>query len=87
VKQRIRRFHPLQTAKTMAVLYGLVSILFVPVFMFLPGQSYGWMVAILIPVGYALVTFIVTAIGAAVYNLVSGWVGGIEFELEAPPAG
>ena len=36
---------------------------------------------------YAIVGWIMTAIGCAVYNLVAGWVGGIEVQLEnlTPP--
>ncbi len=32
---------------------------------------------------YAIMGWIVTAIGCAIYNLVAGWVGGIEVQLES----
>jgi hypothetical protein len=38
--------------------------------------------AILAPVLYGIVGFIIGALAALVYNLVAGWIGGIEIELE-----
>ena len=35
-----------------------------------------------IPVIYGLMGFVVGIIGAAIYNLVAGWIGGIEVEVE-----
>src|SRR4051812_3286370 len=34
------------------------------------------------PVIYGAMGFIVGVIGAAIYNLISGWIGGIEVEIE-----
>jgi Transmembrane domain of unknown function (DUF3566) len=34
------------------------------------------------PVIYSVMGFIVGVIGAAIYNLVAGWIGGIEVEVE-----
>ena len=86
MRHRIRRVEPLQVAKVMAVLYGLASVLFVPVFLFMP-SPFGnrTLIAIAVPVVYAVLAFVVTFLGAVVYNLVAGWVGGIEVELEPPP--
>jgi len=45
--------------------------------------------ALFAPVLYAVMGFVMGAMGAAVYNLVAKWLGGIELVLEpaAPPAG
>ncbi len=39
-------------------------------------------VGLLIPVVYGVLGFIIGAIGAAVYNLIARWVGGIQVEVE-----
>ena len=87
--QRIRRFDPLQTAKVAAVMYGLMGLLFVPIFMLIssfaplaPTESvFGMRFAIALPLIYAAVGFVGTLIAAALYNAVAGWIGGIAIEL------
>ena len=37
---------------------------------------------VLMPVIYGVMGFILGVIGAAVYNLVARWIGGIELEVE-----
>jgi Transmembrane domain of unknown function (DUF3566) len=37
---------------------------------------------ILMPVFYGVMGFIFGVIGAAIYNLIAGWIGGIEVEVE-----
>jgi hypothetical protein len=39
-------------------------------------------VLIVVPVFYALLGFIIGFIGAAIYNVVAGWLGGLQFEVE-----
>jgi len=87
VPQQIRRFGIGQTAKVVAVLYALMGLVFVPIFLvanrFSPNQTglgTGFVVAI--PIIYGVLGFIFTALGCAIYNLVAGWVGGIEVELD-----
>lgn len=41
----------------------------------------GWAI-IVFPVIYAIIGFVFGLIGAYIYNLVAGWVGGIKIELE-----
>ena len=36
---------------------------------------------------YAIIGWIFTAIACAIYNLIAGWVGGVEIQLESPPGG
>ena len=89
--QRIRRINPMQAAKIVATLYLLLGIIFVPFFLFIsrfsPQQGgmfagMGFGLAIIVPVLYAAFGFVATLIAAAIYNLVAGWVGGIEIDLE-----
>ena len=86
MSQQIRRFGIGQTAKVLGVLYGLLGLVFVP-FIFLatvmaPGElAFGLGYAIIFPVLYAVIGFVSTAIGCALYNFVAGMVGGIEVEL------
>ena len=81
--QRIRRFGIAQTAKVVGVLYTLMGLLFAPFFllgaMFAPEEAgIGIGFAIAMPILYGVGGFVFTAIGCAIYNLVAGWVGGIE---------
>jgi hypothetical protein len=90
VSQQIRRFGIGQTAKVVAVLYALMGLVFVPVIlvaaMFTPKETgFGTGFALVLPIFYGIAGFIFTAIGCALYNLVAGWVGGIEVELDSPP--
>ena len=42
---------------------------------------------VLLPLFYALMGFLAGVVGAWIYNLLAGWIGGLEFEFEArtPP--
>ncbi len=93
MRQRIRKFDPTSVAKIMAVLYGLMGLIFVPIILVVGaiappeaksafGFGMGAGLAILFPVIYACIGFVFTYIGAALYNVVAGWVGGIEVEIE-----
>lgn len=87
-QQRIKRFSIGQSAKFLAVLYALFGLIFTPFFllmgMFAPegSGSFGTMFAIAMPIIYAVMGVVGGVIGAALYNLVAGWVGGIEVEIE-----
>jgi hypothetical protein len=87
--QRIRRFSVGQSAKFLGVLHLLFGLIFVPFFlmfeMFAPqGQAgFGTMFAIGMPVMYGCFGVIGGAVGAVLYNLIAGWIGGIEVELES----
>ena len=86
--QRIKKFSIGQTAKFLGVLYLLFGLLFVPFFLLMgafgPEGSapFGTMFAVAMPLLYGCFGVIGGAIGAALYNLVAGWVGGIEVELD-----
>jgi hypothetical protein len=87
---QIKRFSIGQAAKFTGVLYLLTGLIFIPFFLLLEmltsagenGFPFGTMFAVALPVLYGLLGIISGAIGAALYNLVAGWIGGIEVELE-----
>lgn len=89
---RIRRIAPLQAAKIAAVLYGVIGLIFFPFFLLIsrfssagtgPWSGMGMGFAIAVPLLYAAFGFVGTLIAAALYNVVAGWVGGIEVEIES----
>ena len=45
------------------------------------GFGFGFSAIVIFPILYGIVGGIGGAIGAAIYNLVAGWVGGIEVEI------
>lgn len=51
-----------------------------PIIPMMFGMGIGFL--IFIPVMYATMGFITGVVGAFIYNLVAGWVGGIEVEVE-----
>ena len=97
---RIRRFGIVKTATTVAALYmAAIVIIFVPIALLAiafgsgaSGNSSGAIGAVIglgvvAVLGYGLVGWIFTALACALYNLVAGWTGGFEIQLEtvAPP--
>ena len=86
--QQIKRFSIGQSAKFLAVLYALFGLIFTPFFllidMFAPEGSggFGTMFALAMPIIYGVMGIVGGALGAVLYNLVAGWVGGIEVEIE-----
>jgi hypothetical protein len=49
------------------------------------GPIFAILMAIAAPIMYGLMGFVTGAISALIYNLIAGWVGGIEMELEIAP--
>jgi hypothetical protein len=94
----LRSVGVLSCAKIMGAVYGCLALIIVP-FVLLAGFA-GMMagregsgalsgvamlfLAILLPFFYAAIGFIFGALTAWIYNVVAGWVGGLEFELKAP---
>jgi hypothetical protein len=81
----IRRIAPLQAAKVLSILYAVVGLLLLPLFLVpaMMGTDTGFGIggAVALPFLYAAMGFVTTLIGCALYNLVAGWMGGIEIEL------
>ena len=78
----------------LGILYGFVGLLFAPIFLLMsvigaaadaPSSglmAFGAGAVVMFPIIYAVIGFIGGIIGAAIYNLVAKWVGGIEVEVE-----
>jgi hypothetical protein len=90
----------MSVAKIMGLIYGCVGLLFFPFFLLIgvmgsfAGQAknpfagmIGVVFAVLAPLVYGVMGFILGAIGALLYNLFANWVGGFEIELAPQPAG
>jgi len=95
---RIRRFGVMKTATVVAIMYMVVVAIFVVPFALLvaiagtgDGLQGGLGGALVLGVvaifGYGLLGWVFTALACLIYNLVAGWVGGIEVQVEtvAPP--
>lgn len=89
---RVKKFGVFQTAKVVGIIYALVSLVIIlPFFMigsmlsqeFFPEMAeFGGAILIVLPLVYGLVGFLFTALGCVVYNLIAGFTGGIEIEME-----
>lgn len=88
--RRIKRIAPLQLGKLAGCLHGAMGLLFVPVVLLMPNFSAGagtgssgagWL-ALCLPFGYAALGWVIGVIGAALYNFLAKWIGGIEVEVE-----
>src|SRR5579863_10215339 len=86
----------MSVAKIMGLIYGCMGLIFVPIFLIagvvgsvagdkpaMIGGVIGVVLAVLMPVFYGGMGFVAGAIGALLYNLIAGWVGGFELKLEA----
>jgi hypothetical protein len=97
---RIRRFNVVKTSTVVALMYMVISAIFViPFFVlfaiigvsFVPGAAArgslaigGLVGAVVVVLLYGVLAWVFTAIACAIYNLVAGWVGGIEVEVDRP---
>lgn len=92
---RVRRFGVIQTANMAAMMYFVMSIIFILPFIllasFLPDMSdngtgglnvFRGGILFFIPPGYAAMGWVATAIMCWFYNIVAGFVGGIAVELQ-----
>ena len=97
MKQQLTHISPLRAGIVLAVLYGILSLLFAPIILlaglfanksnpeFSSIFSVGF--AVMLPIIYAVFGFVGGVIASALYNLVAKWTGGLEFELgSAAPA-
>jgi hypothetical protein len=86
MKVKIKRISPLQLGKMLAITYAFMSVIIIP-FIILGGIfgeegsfAAGIGMALIIPILYIVMGFISGIIGAFIYNLAAGWIGGIEME-------
>lgn len=97
---RIKRFNVVKTSTVAAVMYMVVVAIFVVPFALLFGMAataadapaqFGFVAILGIAISlifiYGLLGWVVTAVACLIYNVVAGWIGGIEVEIEpvAPP--
>jgi hypothetical protein len=87
---QIRAFAIFQTAKVVAIVYGIVAAV-VSAFWFIGlminGRPLMAVAALLFgPLVYGAVSFVATAVLLWIYNLIVPTVGAIEIELRHPPA-
>ena len=87
MRQQIVRLSPVQTAKVMAALYGLMGFIFIPFAWVAMGMAPGankpsGAFLIFVPLAYAAFGFVFVAIGCLIYNFVVSFTGGIEVDLE-----
>lgn len=84
---QIKRVSPTQTAKVVAILYGVIFlVVFIPITLFTmmthPSQSIPW-ILVFAPVLYSVLGFVMTWLAAHFYNYVVQFTGGIEISLES----
>ena len=96
--QVIKSVGVLSVAKIFGLLYGCMGLIFVPIFLIMGlvgamtgpkefplGGVLGIVLAFVMPVFYGGMGFVMGAIGALLYNLIAGWIGGFEVQLELAP--
>ncbi len=96
--QVIKSVGVLSVAKIFGLLYGGMGLIFVPIFLIMglvgaiagPKEFpfsgvLGVVLAFVMPVLYGGMGFVMGALGALLYNLIAGWVGGFEVQLELAP--
>jgi hypothetical protein len=88
----------LSVARIMGLIYGALGLIFMPFFLLMgvlgmvAGGGHaaisgvaGIVLALMIPVLYGGLGFIMGAIGALLYNVFAKWAGGIEVEVKTTP--
>ena len=85
-KKHLIRIAPARAGIIFGILYGFAGLIFAPIFLLaaLSGQpdvrGGGIAFAVFLPVFYAAGGLLSGLIVAALYNVVAGWTGGLEFE-------
>jgi hypothetical protein len=85
MKHRISRFSVHQSAKTLAFVYFVLGFIYIPIGYLVdvsapPDERVGWL-WFLGPIVFALVGYLSVALVCALYNLIAGQTGGVEFTL------
>ncbi|MBD3308681.1 hypothetical protein GF348_20040 [candidate division KSB3 bacterium] len=82
MKQRITRLSVLQTGKLLAMLYGFISVIMLPFMLLGMSRHSGGGITLFMLLLYPVMGFVGGIIMAALYNLASGWIGGLEITVE-----
>ena len=93
----VKRVVPMSVAKVAAALYAILGLIFGGILSvisfagqaFAPdageggmiGMLFGAAAVVLFPIFYACLGFVMSLLMAALYNLVAGWVGGVEVDI------
>ena len=87
--KEIKRIGPVSAGKILGVIgavFGVIVGLLLALLSSALGESYiggNWFVQLIgLTLIYAIVSFVIGVFYAAVYNLVAGWVGGIQIEFD-----
>jgi hypothetical protein len=102
--RKLKRIAPVKFGLIAGIVYGLISLIFIPFILLFVGLSTfaavagghsdnaagglaGGVIAslfmvVFLPVFYAVIGGLMGMLAAWLYNVVAGWVGGIEFEVE-----
>ena len=92
MKKRLVRIEPHAAGKTLGALYFLMGLLFIPMFVLAgittpDARTLPWiLMAVAVPFIYGGMGYVLVAIGAAVFNQICRFTGGLEFTVE-PVAG
>lgn len=93
----VKRVGPMSFAKVAGMLYSLLGLCFGAIFSLIAlvgaaagpdrgvpgfGVLFGVAAIIVLPIFYGVLGFVFSLIGAGLYNLVAGWVGGVEMDLQ-----
>ena len=82
---KLKKIGVLKTGFVFALLYAFLAFIFMVgagIFSGLFGQNFPWFMIILAPIFYSFGGFICGVLISSVYNLVSKWIGGLEFDVE-----
>ena len=90
--KRVKKFGILQTAKVAAIMYFILAFIILLPFGLIssmighqafPGMPFtGLKMFLILPFIYGAFSFVFVALGCLLYNLIAGWTGGIEIEVE-----
>jgi hypothetical protein len=91
MKKELTRISPFRAGALSCIVNGIIGIVFMPIYLLMAMFSritdaptiLARIVSVLwMPIYYAIFGFLAGIIGAAIYNLVATWVGGLEFEIK-----
>jgi len=87
MKYSVKRVSVHQSSKTLAVLYGILGVVYIPIMLLansgsLPEERIPGIVIWLLPIILCGLSYVMMAITFALYNAVANVVGGIQFTLD-----